>query len=138
MLDPIQYEFRFFQNTLADPELGAGAETSRFRLQPKVSAPCGSGSTTLPLSSAWSIHAGSSRYGINRLITSLVEMLLRRVECMVLVYLPIFLSALFDWSIHRQDGEVKNADGKKSRRSKSRMGKKIEGKKRRITKNVEW
>ncbi len=43
MLDPIQYEFRFFQNTLADPEpgAGAGAETSIFRLQlrPKVSAP---------------------------------------------------------------------------------------------------
>jgi hypothetical protein len=35
MLDPIQYEFRFFQNTLADPEpeLGAGAETFIFRLQ---------------------------------------------------------------------------------------------------------
>jgi ribonucleotide reductase alpha subunit len=49
MLDPIQYEFGFFQNTLADPELGAGAETSIFwlRLQPKVSAPCGSGSTAL-------------------------------------------------------------------------------------------
>jgi hypothetical protein len=49
MLDPIQYEFRFFQNTLADPELGAGAETSIFRLQlrPKVSAPAGSGSATL-------------------------------------------------------------------------------------------
>jgi hypothetical protein len=49
MLDPIQYEFRFFQNTLADPEPGAGVETSifRLRLQPKVSAPCGSGSTTL-------------------------------------------------------------------------------------------
>jgi hypothetical protein len=49
MLDPIQYEFRFFQNTLVDPEPGAGAETSifRLRLQPKVSAPCGSGSTTL-------------------------------------------------------------------------------------------
>jgi hypothetical protein len=48
MLDPIQ----IFQNTLADPEPepGARAETSRFRLrlQPKVSAPCGSGSTTLP------------------------------------------------------------------------------------------
>jgi hypothetical protein len=30
MLDPIQYEFRFFQNTLSDPEPepGAGAETS--------------------------------------------------------------------------------------------------------------
>ncbi len=45
MLDPIQYKFRFFQNTLADPEPepGAGAETSIFRLQlrlrPKVSAP---------------------------------------------------------------------------------------------------
>jgi hypothetical protein len=49
MLDPIQYEFRFFQNTLVDPEPGAGAETSIFqlRLQPKVLAPCGSGSTTL-------------------------------------------------------------------------------------------
>jgi hypothetical protein len=49
MLDPIQYEFRFLQNTLGDPEPGAGAETSifRLRLQPKVSAPCGSGSTTL-------------------------------------------------------------------------------------------
>jgi hypothetical protein len=51
MLVPIQYEFRFFQNTLVDPEPGAGAETSifRLRLQPKVSAPCGSvsGSTTL-------------------------------------------------------------------------------------------
>ncbi len=47
MLDPIQYEFRFFQNTLADLEPGAGAETSifRLRLQPKVSAPCSS--TTL-------------------------------------------------------------------------------------------
>jgi hypothetical protein len=44
MLDPIQYEFSFFsQNTLADPEPGARAETSIFRLQlrlhPKVSAP---------------------------------------------------------------------------------------------------
>jgi hypothetical protein len=49
MLDPIQNEFGFFQNTLVDPEPepGAGAETSIFRLQPKVSAPCGSGSTTL-------------------------------------------------------------------------------------------
>jgi hypothetical protein len=49
MLDPIQYEFRFFQNTLADPEPGAGAETSIFqlRLRPKVSAPAGSGSATL-------------------------------------------------------------------------------------------
>jgi hypothetical protein len=49
MLDPIQYEFRFFQNSLADPEPGTAAETSIFqlRLQPKVSAPCGSGSTTL-------------------------------------------------------------------------------------------
>jgi hypothetical protein len=30
MLDPIQYEFRFLQNTLVDPEPrpGAGAETS--------------------------------------------------------------------------------------------------------------
>ncbi len=60
MLDPIQYEFRFFQNTLADPkpEPGAGAETLIFwlRLQPKVSVPCGSGSTTLEgnlLSSYW-------------------------------------------------------------------------------------
>jgi hypothetical protein len=55
MLDPIQYEFRFFQNTLADPEpepgpepgAGTGAKTSIFRLQlrlrPKVSAPAGSG-----------------------------------------------------------------------------------------------
>jgi hypothetical protein len=51
MLDPIQYEFRFLQNTLVDPEPGAvaGAETLIFRLQPKVSAPCGSGSTTLLL-----------------------------------------------------------------------------------------
>jgi hypothetical protein len=43
MLDPIQYELRFFQNTLVDPEPepGARAETSIFRLwlQPKVSAP---------------------------------------------------------------------------------------------------
>ncbi len=39
MLDPIQYEFRFFFTTLADPELGAGAETSIFRLRPKVLAP---------------------------------------------------------------------------------------------------
>jgi hypothetical protein len=77
-------------------------------------------------------------YGINRLMTSLVEMLLRRVGCMAFVYLPIFLPALFDWSIHRQNGEVKNADGKKPRRSKRRMGKKIDGKKRRITKNFEW
>jgi hypothetical protein len=39
----------FFQNTLVDPEpeLGAGAEILIFRLQPKVLAPCGSGSTTL-------------------------------------------------------------------------------------------
>jgi hypothetical protein len=56
MLDPIQYEFRFFQNTLADPEPGAGAETSIFRLQPKVSAPCGSGSTTLVY---WTAFASS-------------------------------------------------------------------------------
>ncbi len=52
MLDHIQYEFRFFQNTLADPESGAGAETLIFRLQlrlwPKVTAPAGSGSATLP------------------------------------------------------------------------------------------
>jgi hypothetical protein len=50
MLDPIQYEFRFSQNTLADPEPELGAETLRLRLrlQPKVLAPCGSGSTTLP------------------------------------------------------------------------------------------
>jgi hypothetical protein len=49
MLDPIQYEFGFFLTTLSDPEPGAGAETSIFRLQlqPKVPAPCGSGSTTL-------------------------------------------------------------------------------------------
>jgi hypothetical protein len=47
MLGPIQYEFRFFKNILADPEPVAGAETSIFRRQPKVSAPCGSGSTTL-------------------------------------------------------------------------------------------
>jgi hypothetical protein len=55
MLDPIQFEFRFLKNTLADPEpepgAVAGAETLIFRLQlqPKVSAPCGfgSGSTTL-------------------------------------------------------------------------------------------
>jgi hypothetical protein len=51
MLDPTQYEFRFFFTTLADPEPGAGAETSIFRLwlrlRPKVSAPCGSGSTSL-------------------------------------------------------------------------------------------
>jgi hypothetical protein len=47
MLDPIQYEFLFLFTTLADPEPGAGAETSIFRLQPKVPAPCGSGSTTL-------------------------------------------------------------------------------------------
>ncbi len=56
-VDPIQYEFRFFQNTLADPEpepgAGAGAETSIFRLQlrlrPKVSAPAGSGSGSATL-----------------------------------------------------------------------------------------
>jgi hypothetical protein len=47
VLDPIQYEFRFFQNTLVDPEPGAGAETSMLRLQPKVSAPAGSCSATL-------------------------------------------------------------------------------------------
>ncbi len=50
MLDPIQYEFRFFFfTTLSDPEPGAGAETSifRLRLQPKVLAPCGSCATTL-------------------------------------------------------------------------------------------
>jgi hypothetical protein len=57
MLDPIQYEFRFFQNTLSDPEPepepGARAETFIFRLQlrlrlrPKVSAPAGSGFATL-------------------------------------------------------------------------------------------
>jgi hypothetical protein len=51
MLNPIQYEFIFFKTTLADPEPGAGAETSifRLRLQPKVPAPCvsGSGATTL-------------------------------------------------------------------------------------------
>jgi hypothetical protein len=55
MLDPIQYEFRFFQHTLADPEPGAGAETSIFRLQlrlrPKVSAPAGSGSGSATLHS---------------------------------------------------------------------------------------
>jgi hypothetical protein len=49
MLDPIQYEFRFFQNTLADPE--PEPKTSIFwlqlRLRPKVSAPAGSGSATL-------------------------------------------------------------------------------------------
>jgi hypothetical protein len=33
MLDPIQYEFWFLITTLADPEPGAGAETSIFRLQ---------------------------------------------------------------------------------------------------------
>jgi hypothetical protein len=33
MLDPIQYEFRFFLNTLADPEPGARAETLIFRLR---------------------------------------------------------------------------------------------------------
>ncbi len=53
ILDPIQFEFRFFQNTFADPEpgAGAGAETSifRLRLQPKVSAPCGSGSGSTKL-----------------------------------------------------------------------------------------
>jgi hypothetical protein len=32
---------------LADPEPGAGAETSMFQLWPKVPAPCSSGSTTL-------------------------------------------------------------------------------------------
>ncbi len=51
MLDSIQYEFLFLFTTQADPELGAGAETLTFRLrlQPKVPAPCGSGSTTLPI-----------------------------------------------------------------------------------------
>jgi hypothetical protein len=41
MLDPIQYEFLFLFTTLADPEPGAGSETSIFRLQlrPKVPAP---------------------------------------------------------------------------------------------------
>ncbi len=33
MLDPIQYELWFSSTTLADPEPGAGAETSIFRLQ---------------------------------------------------------------------------------------------------------
>ncbi len=47
MLDYIQNEFLILFTTLADPELGAGAETSTFRLWPKVPAPCGSGSTTL-------------------------------------------------------------------------------------------
>ncbi len=49
MLDPIQYEFLFLFTTLADtkPDQGAGAETSIFRLQPKVPVPCDSGSTTL-------------------------------------------------------------------------------------------
>jgi hypothetical protein len=51
MLDPIQYEFLFLFTNLADPEPGDRdkAETLifRLRLQPKVLAPCGSGSTTL-------------------------------------------------------------------------------------------
>jgi hypothetical protein len=49
MLDPIQYEFLFLFTTLADtePDQGAGAETSIFRLQPKVPAPCDYSSTTL-------------------------------------------------------------------------------------------
>jgi hypothetical protein len=33
MLDSIQYEFLFFFTTYADPEPGAGAENSTFRLQ---------------------------------------------------------------------------------------------------------
>ncbi len=44
-LDPIQYEFWFFIYYFSWP--GAGAKTSIYRLRPKVSAPCGSGSTTL-------------------------------------------------------------------------------------------
>ncbi len=47
MQNPIQYEILFLFTTLADPELGAGAETLIFRLRPKVPAPCGSGFTTL-------------------------------------------------------------------------------------------
>ncbi len=43
MLDSIQYEFRFIFTTQA----GAETSTFRLRLQPKVPAPCGSGSTTL-------------------------------------------------------------------------------------------
>ncbi len=43
MLDPIQYEFLILFTTLADPELGAGADTSIFQLQlrfrSKVPAP---------------------------------------------------------------------------------------------------
>jgi hypothetical protein len=54
MLDPIQYELRFFQNNLADPEPEpeAGAETSIFRLwlQPK-----GFGSMRLRLHNTWKI-----------------------------------------------------------------------------------
>jgi hypothetical protein len=53
MLDPVQYEFLFLFTTLADPEPepGAGAETLIFRLwlQPKVPAPCGSGSSSTTL-----------------------------------------------------------------------------------------
>jgi hypothetical protein len=62
MLDPIQYEFRFFQNTLVDPEPEpeAGAETLIFRLRPKVSALCGSSSgsgfTTLDKTFALQLH----------------------------------------------------------------------------------
>ncbi len=39
MLDPNQYKFLFLFTTLVDPEPGAGAETSIFRLWPKVPAP---------------------------------------------------------------------------------------------------
>jgi hypothetical protein len=50
MLDHIQYEFSLSFTTFADPEQGAWAEASIFRLQlrirPEFLAPCGSGSTT--------------------------------------------------------------------------------------------
>jgi hypothetical protein len=46
MLDPIQYEFRIFQNTLADPEPGAGAETSEI---PALAPPESFGSMRLRL-----------------------------------------------------------------------------------------
>ncbi len=49
LIYPIQYELWFLYTNLAYLEPGAGAEISiyRLRLQPKVLAPCGSGSTTL-------------------------------------------------------------------------------------------
>jgi hypothetical protein len=95
MLDPIQYEFRFFQNTLADPEPGAGAETSIFRLQPKVLSPCGSGSTTLQklhavIIASW--HLRNNLLCYNNCISSSMASLAALAKALLLTTKGLFMN----------------------------------------------